>query len=59
MALSRFPSELKKDKLFLGNMTNILSKDYKQLKMLNIKTIFYLSPEVFPDLDGHFRTVHV
>ena len=27
-AASRFPSEIKKDSLFLGNMTNILNRDY-------------------------------
>ena len=27
-ASSRFPSELKKDKLYLANMTNVLNKDY-------------------------------
>ena len=36
LAESRFPSELKKDKLFIGNMMNILSNDYKQLTMLGI-----------------------
>jgi hypothetical protein len=28
LAMSRFPSEIKQDKIFLGNMINILSKDY-------------------------------
>lgn len=27
-ASSRFPSEIKKDSLYLGNMTNILNRDY-------------------------------
>ena len=27
MSLSRYPSELKKDQLFLGNLTNVLSQD--------------------------------
>lgn len=27
-SLSRFPSELKKDKVYFGNLTNVLSKDY-------------------------------
>ena len=27
-ASSRFPSEIKKDKLYLANMTNVLNKDY-------------------------------
>ena len=55
---SRFPSEIKKDCLFLGNMTNILNKDYFQLTMLKISTIFYMSGEPFPDIDKHFKCVH-
>mmetsp|Transcript_973 Transcript_973/g.1331 ORF Transcript_973/g.1331 Transcript_973/m.1331 type:complete len:120 (+) Transcript_973:297-656(+) len=27
-SLSRFPSELKTDKLFIGNMTNLMNRDY-------------------------------
>lgn len=27
--------------------------------MLGIKTLYYFSPEVFPDIDGHFHCVHV
>lgn len=50
-AFSRFPSEMKKDFLYLGNMTNILNRDYFQLKMLNIKTIFYLAPKPFGEID--------
>ena len=46
--------------VFLGNMTNILSKDYAQLKMLGIRTLFYFSPEPFPDIDAHFdQCIHV
>ena len=56
---SRFPSEIKKDLLFLGNMSNILSNDYFQLTMLKIKTIFYMAPEKFPKLDEHFNCVHL
>jgi len=59
LALSRFPSEIKKDLVFLGNMTNILSKDYAQLKMLGIKTLLYFSPEPFTDIDKHFECHHV
>ena len=55
---SRFPSEIKKDSLYLGNMTNILNKDYFQLTMLKIKTIFYMSTEPFPDIDQHFKCIH-
>ena len=50
-ASSRFPSEIKKDQLFLGNMTNLLNRDYFQLRMLNIKTIFYLAQGPFTDID--------
>lgn len=59
LASSRFPSEVKQDLLYLGNMTNILSKDYAQLKMLKIRTLFYFSPEPFPDIDAHFNCVHI
>jgi len=48
---SRFPSELKTGKLFVGNMTNLMNRDYFQLRMLNIKTIFYLAKGPFEDID--------
>ena len=40
-------------------MTTILNRDYFQLTMLKIKTIFYLAPEKFPDIDKHFNCVHI
>lgn len=40
-------------------MTNILNRDYFQLKMLNIKTIFYLAPKPFGQIDEHFNCVHI
>ena len=55
---SRFPSELKKDQLFLGNLTNVLSKDYIQLKMLGIKTVIHLTPQKFESLEKEFLCVH-
>ena len=58
-ALSRFPSELKTDKLFVGNMTNLMNRDYFQLTMLKIKTIFYMSKGPFEDIDQHFNCIHV
>ena len=39
-------------------MTNILNKDYFQLTMLKIKSIFYMSTEPFPDIDKHFTCIH-
>ena len=50
-AASRFPSEIKKDMLYLGNMTNILNRDYFQLTMLGVKTVFYLAQGPFTDID--------
>lgn len=29
LSLSRFPSEVRKDSVFIGNLTNVLAKDYK------------------------------
>ena len=58
-ACSRFPSEIKKDKLYLANMTNLMNKDYFQLTMLNIKTVFYMTPDKFKGLDEHFECVHI
>jgi hypothetical protein len=40
MAASRFPCEIKKDQLYLGNF---LTGSKKQVEMLKIKTIFYLT----------------
>ena len=31
--------------MYIGNLTNVLSKDYQQLKMLGIKTIIHFTPE--------------
>jgi len=50
-ALSRFPTEIKKDYLYVGNITNALEKDNRQLRMLNVKSIVYLSSDRFDDLD--------
>ena len=58
-ASSRFPSEIKKDKLYLANMTNVLNKDYFQLTMLNINTVLYLTPNKFQGLDEYFNCVHI
>ena len=55
---SRFPSELKKDQLFIGNLTNVLSKDYIQLKMLGIKTVIHLTPQKFDSLEKEFECIH-
>ena len=40
-------------------MTNILNRDYFQLRMLNIKTIFYMTKGPFGDIDQHFNCVHI
>ncbi len=56
---SRFPSELKKDSLFIGNMTNVMQVDHAQLKLLNIKHVFYLSPQPFEDVDKTFKTTWI
>jgi len=37
-------------------MTNVMSKEYTQLKMLGIKTVVYFSPEKFDDLEANFET---
>ena len=58
LSLARYPSELRKDSVFIGNLTNVLSKDYKQLKMLNIKTIIHMTPNKFDDLEKHFDCIH-
>ena len=55
LALSRFPSEVMKD-VFVGNLTNILNKDYAQLKMLNIKNIVSITPSK-PEIQ-EFNVVH-
>lgn len=36
LAESRFPSELKKDLLYLGNMTNVMNKNLTHLTLLKI-----------------------
>ena len=48
---SRFPSELKKDLLYLGNMINVLQHDYIHLRLLGIEHVFYFSAQPFRDLD--------
>ena len=58
LALSRFPSEVRKDKLFIGNLTNVMSKDLVQLKMLKCMTIVYLTPEPMPELEKDFDCIH-
>lgn len=57
-SLSRFPSELKKDTVYFGNLTNVLSKDYVQLKMLGIKTIVHFTPQKFDSLEKEFNCIH-
>ena len=44
---SRFPSEIKKGQVYIGNLTNVMGKDNVQLKMLGIKTIVHLTPQKF------------
>lgn len=56
--MSRFPSELKKDMIFLGNLTNVLSRDFVQLKMLGIKTVVHFTPERFESLEKEFNCIH-
>lgn len=42
----------------MGNLTNVLSKDYIQLKMLGIKTVIHLTPQKFESLDKEFECIH-
>lgn len=42
----------------MGNLTNVLSKDYVQLKMLGIKTVIHLTPQKFESLEKEFNCVH-
>lgn len=56
---SRFPAELKKDLLYLGNMTNVMQIDHAQLNLLKIKHVFYLSPKQFEDVDRDFKTTWI
>ena len=51
---SRFPSEVLKDKLYIGNLVNTLCHDFVQLKMLGIKHIVYLTPNPIPELEKDF-----
>lgn len=54
LAESRFPSELKKDSLYIGNFMNVLTD--VQLNLLGIRQIMYLTPKRFEDLDKNFVT---
>lgn len=36
-------------------MTNLLNRDYFQLTMLKIKTIYYMAKGPFDDIDQHFN----
>ena len=51
---ARFPSELKNNSLYLGNMFNVISDI--QLNLLGIKQIMYLTPQRFEDLDQKYQT---
>ena len=42
---------MKASKLWLGNLTNVLSQDYHQLKTLQIEHILYFAPKKFEDLE--------
>lgn len=57
-SMSRFPSELKKDTIYFGNLTNVLSRDFVQLKMLGIKTVVHFTPERFESLEKEFNCIH-
>lgn len=57
-SMSRFPCELKKDMIYLGNLTNVLSRDFVQLKMLGIKTVVHFTPEKFESLEKEFNCIH-
>jgi len=58
LAQTRFPSEIKRDNLFIGNAINVM-KQYTQLWMLGIKSVVYFSPKQFEDVhkNGKFDTV--
>jgi hypothetical protein len=49
LAQSRFPSEIKRGSLFVGNAINVM-KSNTQLQQLGIKSIMYFTPERFEDL---------
>lgn len=40
-------------------MTNVMQVDHAQLKLLNIKHVFYLSPQPFEDVDKTFKTTWI
>lgn len=44
--------------IYFGNLTNVLSKDYVQLKMLGIKTIVHFTPQKFDSLEKEFNCIH-
>lgn len=58
-AEARYPSEIKRGALFMGNMMNTLDKDNLQLSFLGIKTVVYFAPEKFEHLEAKFSCHHV
>merc|ERR1712070_1299005 len=51
-AMSRFPSQLTKN-LYLANLTNIMSKECTQLKMLGIENIVAMTPTKIEGLEEY------
>ena len=52
-AEARYPSEIKKGSLFMGNMINVLDRDGSQLAYLGIKTVVYFGPKKFEHLEAN------
>ena len=58
ISMSRFPSEIKKDQIYIGNLTNVMSHDFMQLKMLGIKSVVCFTPDKFESLEKDFNVIH-
>jgi len=52
LSMSRFPSQLTKN-LYLANLTNIMSKECTQLKMLGIENIIAMTPSKVEGMEDY------
>ena len=52
LSMSRFPSQLTKN-LYLANLTNIMSKECTQLKMLGIENIIAMTPNKVEGMEDY------
>ena len=50
-SICRYPSEIKENLVYIGNMINVLDKNYGQLSKLSIKTVISMSPNKFEHLE--------